>query len=246
MPFMPMSEENCNNGMAGIYRQADKVLVIDNFLQYQTGKLSLVEMGTRVKYSPWISRIWTLQEGRLARELLFQFDNIAIPADDLLESIKGSRNIKAVSDILDRLGEHHILGNPSAMRLVRALALYKPELRILSYAKLPPQKDPEIEELRLSALEVLNDFDEHRLQKKWSNFLSKSGNVEIESKAVWNDIFFEADEFLIADIQVGTTLCTVTSNSLSAIKQYQRLGLFFKLARRLSTVCGENNEWIRG
>lgn len=58
--------------MAEIYRRADRVLVLDSFILTLPRSADIVEKYVRIHLSPWHHRLWTLQEGQLARRLFFQ------------------------------------------------------------------------------------------------------------------------------------------------------------------------------
>lgn len=71
--------------MHRIYREADKVFVLDNDLRctpYPGAHVS--EILARVQYSTWSHRLWTFQEGALAKKLIVQLKDRAVPVDDLL------------------------------------------------------------------------------------------------------------------------------------------------------------------
>jgi hypothetical protein len=56
------------------YEDADKVLVLDRYLLEQNcSGMSVEEIAMRITCAPWNRRLWTLQEGMLARSLVFQF-----------------------------------------------------------------------------------------------------------------------------------------------------------------------------
>ena len=56
------------------YEDADKVLVLDRYLFKQDCQgIAAEEIAMRVTCAPWNRRLWTLQEGMLARSLHFQF-----------------------------------------------------------------------------------------------------------------------------------------------------------------------------
>lgn len=62
--------------MRETYAQAKSVLVLDSQLRpFSFGNLSLIELTIRMFCSGWMSRLWTWQEGLLAKELYFQFSD---------------------------------------------------------------------------------------------------------------------------------------------------------------------------
>jgi hypothetical protein len=64
------------NMMKDTYRSAAEVLVLDAYLQsFQIKDASPLEAFSRVVNSSWMQRLWTLQEGRLAQTLYFQFQD---------------------------------------------------------------------------------------------------------------------------------------------------------------------------
>jgi Heterokaryon incompatibility protein (HET) len=67
-----------------VYRQAHHVLVIDRHL-VQVG-LEPYERQLQLRPSEWIGRLWTFQEGRLAKNLYIQFKDGAVPASELLQT----------------------------------------------------------------------------------------------------------------------------------------------------------------
>ncbi|KAI0751791.1 hypothetical protein C8Q80DRAFT_1159325 [Daedaleopsis nitida] len=70
--------------MANTYRDAAKVLVIDACIRAQCSLAKSWEENLfRIAMSGWVRRVWTLQEGMLARELYFEF------ADGPLDVEKG-------------------------------------------------------------------------------------------------------------------------------------------------------------
>lgn len=64
--------------MRNTYRNADKVLVLDSYLEQDVEGMSTVECLLRIICSAWTTRLWTLQEGALAEDLWFQFRDRAI------------------------------------------------------------------------------------------------------------------------------------------------------------------------
>ncbi|KAF9692830.1 hypothetical protein EKO04_008976 [Ascochyta lentis] len=67
------------NQMASIYAAAVQELVLDaELMQCEVGAGGALETLARVACSAWMTRSWTLQEGVLARECVFQFKDRAI------------------------------------------------------------------------------------------------------------------------------------------------------------------------
>jgi len=67
------------NQMASIYAAAVQVLVLDaELLQCEVNTSTATETLARIACSAWMTRSWTLQEGVLARECVFQFKDRAI------------------------------------------------------------------------------------------------------------------------------------------------------------------------
>ncbi|OQV07633.1 hypothetical protein CLAIMM_12038 [Cladophialophora immunda] len=65
--------------LSDIFRHAAGVLVIDSYLQTRTcANMSAIEILARISLSGWTSRLWTFSEGRLARQIWFQFSDTAI------------------------------------------------------------------------------------------------------------------------------------------------------------------------
>ena len=62
--------------MRNTYAGADKVLVIDSYVNMDTARMSDAEMLLRIFCSGWTTRLWTLQEGALDRDLYFRVRDI--------------------------------------------------------------------------------------------------------------------------------------------------------------------------
>jgi len=70
---------------------ADKVLVLESSLeQIDSSQLSDLEMLIRIISSKWTRRLWTLQEGALAKSLYFQFADKAVDLDEINQSLADS------------------------------------------------------------------------------------------------------------------------------------------------------------
>ena len=65
------------------YEEADRVLVLDKYLLAQPcADMAPEEVAIRVMCMPWNKRLWTLQEGVLARSLAFQFSDTFVDLSD--------------------------------------------------------------------------------------------------------------------------------------------------------------------
>ncbi|RDW81285.1 uncharacterized protein DSM5745_04842 [Aspergillus mulundensis] len=113
------------NRMHETFRASDKTLALDNSLMAQRtdAEMDWVEMNMRIKYCPWVTRAWTLLEGRVGKELLFQFHDKAVSSNFVFDRSYAERNILAVSAMLEKRGVENVLSEPNALRLARALTL---------------------------------------------------------------------------------------------------------------------------
>jgi hypothetical protein len=74
--------------MRKTYRAADKVLVLDaDLLAVEAKTLQPVEKLLRIVSSLWTQRLWTLQEGALARQIYFQFADGAIDLEETQQEL---------------------------------------------------------------------------------------------------------------------------------------------------------------
>ena len=69
--------------MRNVYSSATNVLVMNTELMQSSCERSYTEIFTRITYSSWLRRLWTLQEALLNRNLLFQFSERAVYVDVL-------------------------------------------------------------------------------------------------------------------------------------------------------------------
>ena len=69
--------------MRDTYMEADKVIVLDSWLQTQEMEDDWhYELALKVFSSKWSKRLWTLQEGALARKVAFRFKHASFPYKD--------------------------------------------------------------------------------------------------------------------------------------------------------------------
>ena len=80
------------NKMREPYEQASSVLVLDSHLRSLISKsLSPTELLAQVACSSWMRRLWTLQEGRLANKVWFQFADIAVNVKEVFDNVDHTR-----------------------------------------------------------------------------------------------------------------------------------------------------------
>jgi hypothetical protein len=82
-----------------VYTDASKVLVIDRDLM-QVGS-DQIERILQLLSSEWQRRLWTLQEGRLARDLFIQFKDGAVPVSELMATAPVTQVGKSNAEIFD-------------------------------------------------------------------------------------------------------------------------------------------------
>ena len=80
------------NRMRVPYEQAKHVLVFDSHLRsLDFSKLSPMETFAHVSCSSWMRRLWTLQEGQLAKKVWFQFSNDAVDVTSVFANVDHGR-----------------------------------------------------------------------------------------------------------------------------------------------------------
>lgn len=80
------------NKMREPYEQASSVLVLDTHLRSLISRsLSPTELLAQVACSSWMRRLWTLQEGRLAKKVWFQFADIAVNVKEIFDNVDHTR-----------------------------------------------------------------------------------------------------------------------------------------------------------
>ena len=66
------------------YQQAKHVLVLDSYIRsFSSHGRSMLEIISLLSCSNWVARLWTLQEGQLAKKVWFQFKDRAIDLESL-------------------------------------------------------------------------------------------------------------------------------------------------------------------
>lgn len=78
-----------------VYELAKRVLVLDAGLMcIEARSVDITEGSARIFTSAWMRRLWTLQEGALAKSLYFQFADQAVGLQDLYQSFVATKNIR--------------------------------------------------------------------------------------------------------------------------------------------------------
>ncbi|KAH9893989.1 hypothetical protein C8Q73DRAFT_790573 [Cubamyces lactineus] len=130
--------------MAQTYRDAAKVLVIDGCIRTMCSQAQPWDENLfRIASSQWVRRVWTLQEGLLARQLCFEFLDgpVAIP-DDLYRLLRYPQS-KTLVPVLDfHAGEQSAGTIPlsETMRLLEGRRTTKAEDELIAVASLLPSR----------------------------------------------------------------------------------------------------------
>ncbi|KAK8030262.1 hypothetical protein PG993_011553 [Apiospora rasikravindrae] len=162
--------------IAMTFERADKVLVIDESLRQCHEGMSNVEMLMRIQYSPWMTRLWTYLEGRIATNLYFQIGDRPIHGDELYVWMIQKNNLIKLSQALQNLSPERLKASESAIHLARAICTATPSFDMIRLANEPLQQDPNMEQLRLDAIEQLKvDEEYYSLREVWRPILSEIG-----------------------------------------------------------------------
>ena len=109
--------------MTNTYENADKVLVLDSSLQdiplpgNDSRKDSFEECLIRVFASPWMRRLWTLQEAQLAHRLYIQFSDGPLDIDDAIgKTIDCGNNL--VDYMLERIASLDELSDEEQLKVI--------------------------------------------------------------------------------------------------------------------------------
>lgn len=169
-----------------VYERAAHVLVLDAGLTaYSSKEQELHEQALRIFTSGWMRRLWTLQEGALARSLYFQFSDAAISFPDLrkaLQSSTGSLRHRVVArdtiqefwsiDAFFKSDEHSRSGEyPNFVVLDQAL-----QFRAVSVASDEPLCIGTLMSLDLASILAV-EHKEDRMRKVWELLAKKMGGI---------------------------------------------------------------------
>ena len=171
VPLEPELKSLAIVNMDKTYRNAKDVLVFDNSWKDMTVAMPAIEIMMRVRYSTWMTRLWTFQEGRLSRNLWFQLGDGPVHIDDVRGRCKPQVALQKVSNMLLEEDKTQLHAHPNKLQLARALAYRSPpktQESLHKYAVLPKQKDEEEEAARLSAIHILSEQREgDTLRNTW-------------------------------------------------------------------------------
>ncbi|KAI0329847.1 hypothetical protein GY45DRAFT_1324448 [Cubamyces sp. BRFM 1775] len=132
--------------MAQTYRDADKVLVIDDCIRKLCSFDSCWDENlVRIFTSQWVRRVWTLQEGLLARELWFEFaDGVVCASEELSPEDLGISRV--LVPLLNFRAYQRRLEAPQGVRLqdlvsmIQMRSTSKPEDELIAISSLLPSR----------------------------------------------------------------------------------------------------------
>ncbi|KAI9730905.1 MAG: hypothetical protein M1834_005623 [Cirrosporium novae-zelandiae] len=144
--------------MARTYRDATAVLVIVSGIRSIPCSAPREEKLLRIMSSGWMQRLWTLQEGILARKLIFEFSDGLLSLEDLLPVNEEHFNVLLLSlaSEIFRLKKHRdsLLNVSDVARSLRWRSTSKPEDETLAISGL----------LNINASELIDYPPEQRIQ----------------------------------------------------------------------------------
>jgi hypothetical protein len=89
--------------MAQTYKEAEAVLVIDSGLRQISSSAPLEERMFHVVFSRWMQRLWTFQEGALAKKLYFEFSDALVPLGQFLKKVRSMAEKEIINPVLVEL-----------------------------------------------------------------------------------------------------------------------------------------------
>ncbi|KUJ15055.1 uncharacterized protein LY89DRAFT_784082 [Mollisia scopiformis] len=95
------------------YQDAKHVLVLDSYLYSQkVADMPALEAWARILICTWSRRLWTFQEARLAKDLWYQFEDVAVRMEDLFVAIDMPLSARTLQDeITIAYRGHNVLRN---------------------------------------------------------------------------------------------------------------------------------------
>ncbi|KAF4631256.1 hypothetical protein G7Y89_g6870 [Cudoniella acicularis] len=176
-----------------VYQSAKHVLVLDaGLMAYPSRTQEAPEMLARIFTSSWMRRLWTLQEGALAKSLYFQFGDVAHSLNQLTLLVfqrRGEMRYRAVgrdvyNEMLSIMGFFNPISAPGGI-----LALLDKSLQFRSVSV--PSDEPlcigALLGLDLDAILAVPETQEARMQKVWELVAAKHSGIPAQI------LFFEEE-----------------------------------------------------
>ena len=107
--------------METVYREATAVLVIDSDMRLVSSAAAPLQIAVTIIATMWWTRLWTLQEGVLAKRLYFQLSDVALSADDILQRSQEAHPVPADHPVID----FHSIAITEVLSEIRDLAFEK-------------------------------------------------------------------------------------------------------------------------
>lgn len=102
VPLAPELKSLAIVSMHKTYHNATDVLVLDNCWKDVTRAVPATGIMMRVRYSTWMTRLWTFQVARLSRNLWFQLRHGPVHISDVGVRFKSQDLLRKVSNMLRR------------------------------------------------------------------------------------------------------------------------------------------------
>jgi hypothetical protein len=176
-----------------VYQQAKHVLVLDaGLMAYPSSPQSAPEMLSRIFTSSWMRRLWTLQEGALAKSLYFQFKDEAKSLNALFFEVlknRGDMAYRAVmrdvhAEMLGLMGFFNKIDAPGGLLALLDRAL---QFRSVSVPSDEPLCIGTLLSLDLKAILAVEKTQQARMKKVWELVAEKNEGLPAQI------LFFEEE-----------------------------------------------------
>ena len=193
VPLIPELKSLAIMNMDKTYRNATSVLVLDKSWNDVSVSVSTIEIMMRIRYSTWMTRLWTFQEARLSQNLWFQLGNGPVHIDDVGVHLQPREAMQIVSEMLLKDDKIQLLAHPNKLQIARALAYRSKQAQqsLHKYAVLPRQDNEDEEAARLSAIQILSEQrEEDPLRNTWHQVITDL-NLESPLSDLDGDVRFD-------------------------------------------------------